>query len=76
MINLRGKGKMKIGTEKFKALVRSKSFWTGISAIAASIAGFVSKQADLPTTVGGVIGGMAIISLRQAIEKSGPNGGA
>jgi len=55
-----------------KELLSSKMFWAGLTTVTASIVGFICKQIDMPTMVGGVMAGLTIIFTKQAIVKSGP----
>lgn len=52
-----------------KELLKSKTFWTGISAIIAAIGGYLTGQMGLETAIQTGIGGMAAITLRDSIEK-------
>ena len=46
-----------------------KSFWAGITAIIGGVAGIATKTVDIATGVQTIIGGFAIIFLRDAINK-------
>jgi len=59
----------------FKEALKSKSFWLGVSTIVGSLAALYYKQVDPPTAITGIIGGLALIFVKDAIVKSGPNGG-
>lgn len=58
-----------------KQMVRSKTFWTGVAAIAGSAVALYMKAITPDKAVAGIIGGLAIIFMRQGVAKSGPNGG-
>ena len=59
----------------FQKLIQSKTFWLGVSTIAAAAVSWYMKALPPEQAVAGIIGGLALIFTRQAIEKSGPNGG-
>ncbi len=59
----------------FKEMISSKTFWLGLSTIGGAAAGFYYKQIDAPTAITAIIGGLALIFVKDAIVKSGPNGG-
>jgi len=52
-----------------KELFKSKTFWTGISAIVAAVGGYLSGQMGIETAIQTGIGGVAAITLRDSIEK-------
>lgn len=55
---------------KILVILKQKSTWAGIAAIATGIGMVVGGNLD--TGIQTVIGGISVIFMRQAIEKSGP----
>ena len=53
-----------------KKRYEQKSFWTGIVAIVAGVAGFATHTMDVATVIQTVIGGIAVIFIRDAIEST------
>ncbi|MFA5377008.1 MAG: hypothetical protein WC455_14755 [Dehalococcoidia bacterium] len=51
---------------------QQKTTWTGITAIVGAIVGYFTGAVDVLTASQAAIGGLALIFLRQAVEKSGP----
>lgn len=51
-----------------KKWYQQKTLWTGLAAITGGIAGIVTGQIDTATGVQTIIGGFAVIFLRQAVN--------
>ncbi len=49
---------------------KQKTTWTGIAAIAGSAVGYLSNGIPLTTAIEGALGGLAVIFLRQGVEKT------
>ena len=57
---------------KIADYLKSKMFWTGITAIVGSAAGYFTQQMDMVTAITGALAGLAMIFTKSAIVKSGP----
>lgn len=53
-----------------KGSLKQKSFWLGIATIGGAVTGILTHQIDISTGVQTIIGGFAIIFLRDAISKA------
>ena len=54
---------------KLKKMLKSKSFWTGVSAVVGGV--FLISQGETEKGVGAIIGGLSVIFVRDAIGKVG-----
>ena len=54
------------GVKHWPELIRSKTFWTGVSAILAALQQFQAGNIDAPTFVFAVLAGLALIFIRDA----------
>ena len=55
--------------QEIKEFLSSKTNWTGLSMVIGSIVGFKYGQVDAVTAVQGVMAGLALISVKDAIAK-------
>ena len=55
-----------VGIRNWPELIRSKTFWTGVSAIIAAAQQYIAGNIDPPTFVFGVLAGLALIFVRDA----------
>ena len=55
-----------IGIRNWPELLRSKTFWAGVSAIAAAIQQYAAGAIDLPTFIWAVLAGLGVIFIRDA----------
>ncbi len=53
-----------------KKRYQQKSFWAGIAGIVAGVAGIATKTMDVATAVQTIVGGFAVIFIRDAIEST------
>jgi len=55
-----------VGIRNWPELIRSKTFWAGVSAIAAAVQQYAAGAIDLPTLIWAVLAGLAVIFIRDA----------
>ena len=55
-----------VGIRNWPELIRSKTFWAGISAIIAAAQQYMAGAIDLPTLIWASLAGLAVIFLRDA----------
>lgn len=55
----------------FKELVKSKTFWAGITAIVTGVQGLVTGVPDIGQSIQLIVGGFIAIFLRQSVAKVG-----
>jgi len=55
-----------VGIRNWPELIRSKTFWAGVSAIIAAVQQYIAGAIDLPTLVWAVLAGLAVIFIRDA----------
>jgi len=55
-----------VGIRNWPELIRSKTFWAGVSAIIAAVQQYMAGAVDLPTLVWAVLAGLAVIFIRDA----------
>ena len=55
-----------VGIKNWPELIKSKTFWAGVSAIIAAIQQYMAGNIDAPTLIWAVLAGLAVIFLRDA----------
>ena len=55
-----------VGIRNWPELIRSKTFWAGISAIIAAVQQYAAGAIDLPTLIWAALAGLAVIFIRDA----------
>ena len=55
-----------IGLRNWPELLRSKTFWAGVSAIAAAVQQYAAGAIDLPTLIWALLAALALIFVRDA----------
>jgi len=55
-----------IGLRNWPELIKSKTFWAGVSAISAAIQQYFTGAVDTPTAIWMVLAGLAVIFIRDA----------
>jgi len=55
-----------VGIKNWPELIKSKTFWAGVSAIIAAVQQYMAGNIDAPTLIWAVLAGLAVIFLRDA----------
>ena len=55
-----------VGIRNWPELIRSKTFWAGVSAIIAAVQQYAAGAIDLPTLIWALLAGLALIFVRDA----------